>query len=200
MLPFRASNTPASTRIPMPKDTLDFSSHTPMMQQYWRLKSQYPDQLMFYRMGDFYELFYDDAKKAARLLDITLTARGNSGGQPIPMAGIPFHSAEGYLARLVKLGESVVICEQIGAPATSKGPTARQVVRIITPGTVSDEALLDERRDNLLAALVGSERAFGLATLDINSGRFTVMEVSGWETLLGELERLAPAELLIPDD
>ena len=175
-------------------------SHTPMMQQYFGIKQHHPDELMFYRMGDFYELFYDDAKKAARLLDITLTSRGNSGGQPIPMAGIPFHAAEGYLAKLVKLGESVVICEQVGDPATSKGPVERQVVRILTPGTVSDEALLDERRDNLLAALVGSERAFGLATLDINSGRFTAMELSGWETLLGELERLAPAELLIPDD
>jgi len=184
----------------MPKDTLDFSSHTPMMQQYWRLKSQYPDQLMFYRMGDFYELFYEDAKKAAKLLDITLTSRGQSGGQAIPMAGIPFHSAESYLAKLVKLGESVVICEQIGDPATSKGPVERQVVRIITPGTVSDEALLDERRDNLLAALVGDERLFGLAVLDITSGRFSVQEIKGWEALLAELERLDPAELLIPDD
>ncbi|HIZ51015.1 MAG TPA: DNA mismatch repair protein MutS, partial [Candidatus Pseudomonas excrementavium] len=175
-------------------------THTPMMQQYFGIKQQHPDQLLFYRMGDFYELFHEDAKKAARLLDITLTARGNSAGQPIPMAGIPFHAAEGYLAKLVKLGESVVICEQIGDPATSKGPVERQVVRILTPGTVSDEALLDEHRDNLLAALVGSERGFGLATLDINSGRFTAMELSGWETLLGELERLAPAELLIPDD
>ncbi|KAA0696973.1 DNA mismatch repair protein MutS [Halopseudomonas laoshanensis] len=171
-----------------------------MMQQYFGLKQHHPEQLLFYRMGDFYELFFDDAKKAARLLDITLTARGQSGGQPIPMAGIPYHAAEGYLARLVKLGESVAICEQIGDPATSKGPVERQVVRILTPGTVSDEALLDERRDNLLAALVGSERGFGLATLDINSGRFCVMELAGWETLLGELERLAPAELLIPDD
>ncbi|MFT6464151.1 DNA mismatch repair protein MutS [Halopseudomonas sp.] len=176
------------------------ASHTPMMQQYFGLKQHHPEQLLFYRMGDFYELFFDDAKKAARLLDITLTARGQSGGQPIPMAGIPYHAAEGYLARLVKLGESVAICEQIGDPATSKGPVERQVVRILTPGTVSDEALLDERRDNLLAALVGSERGFGLATLDINSGRFCVMELAGWETLLGELERLAPAELLIPDD
>ncbi len=176
------------------------ASHTPMMTQYFGIKQQHPEQLLFYRMGDFYELFYDDAKKAARLLDITLTARGQSGGQPIPMAGIPFHAAEGYLAKLVKLGESVVICEQIGDPATSKGPVERQVVRILTPGTVSDEALLDERRDNILAALVGSERGFGLATLDINSGRFTSMELRGWETLLGELERLAPAELLIPDD
>src|SRR5690606_2530000 len=175
-------------------------THTPMMQQYFGIKQQHPDQLLFYRMGDFYELFHDDAKKAARLLDITLTARGNSAGQPIPMAGIPFHAAEGYLAKLVKLGESVVICEQIGDPATSKGPVERQVVRILTPGTVSNEALLDERRDNLLAALVGNERRFGLGTLAINSGRFTAMELGGWETLLGELERLAPAELLIPDD
>ncbi|CAD5108317.1 DNA mismatch repair protein MutS [Zestomonas carbonaria] len=178
----------------------DFSAHTPMMQQYWKLKNQYPAQLMFYRMGDFYELFYEDAKKAAKLLDITLTARGQSAGQSIPMAGIPFHSAEGYLAKLVKLGESVVICEQIGDPATSKGPVERQVVRIITPGTVSDEALLDERRDNLLAAVLGDEKLFGLAVLDITSGRFSVQELSGWENLLAELERLNPAELLIPDD
>src|SRR5690606_9813220 len=177
MLPFRASNTPASTRIPMPKDTLDFSSHTPMMQQYWRLKSQYPDQLMFYRMGDFYELFYEDARKAAKLLDITLTSRGQSGGQAIPMAGSPLHSGESYLAKLVKLGESVVICEQIGDPATRNGRVERQVVRIITPGTVSDEALLDERRDSLLAALVGDDRLFGLAVLDITSGRFSVQEI-----------------------
>lgn len=171
-----------------------------MMQQYFKLKHQHPDQLMFYRMGDFYELFYEDAKKAAKLLDITLTARGQSGGKAIPMAGIPFHSAEGYLAKLVKLGESVAICEQIGDPATSKGPVERQVVRIITPGTVSDEALLDERRDNLLAAILGDERLFGLAVLDITSGRFSVQEIKGWETLLAELERLNPAELLIPDD
>ncbi|MFS2122376.1 DNA mismatch repair protein MutS [Pseudomonas sp. Pseusp97] len=178
----------------------DLSAHTPMMQQYWKLKNQHPDQLMFYRMGDFYELFYEDAKKAAKLLDITLTARGQSAGNSIPMAGIPFHSAEGYLAKLVKLGESVVICEQIGDPATSKGPVERQVVRILTPGTVSDEALLDERRDNLIAAVLGDERLFGLAVLDITSGRFNVQEIKGWETLLAELERLNPAELLIPDD
>ncbi|WP_121290688.1 DNA mismatch repair protein MutS [Pseudomonas aeruginosa] len=178
----------------------DLSQHTPMMQQYFKLKHQHPDQLMFYRMGDFYELFYEDAKKAAKLLDITLTARGQSGGKAIPMAGIPFHSAEGYLAKLVKLGESVAICEQIGDPATSKGPVERQVVRIITPGTVSDEALLDERRDNLLAAILGDERLFGLAVLDITSGRFSVQEIKGWETLLAELERLNPVELLIPDD
>ena len=178
----------------------ELSSHTPMMQQYWKLKNQHPEQLMFYRMGDFYEIFYEDAKKAAKLLDITLTARGQSAGQAIPMCGIPFHSLEGYLAKLVKLGESVVICEQVGDPATSKGPVERQVVRIITPGTISDEALLDERRDNLLAAVLGDERLFGLAVLDITSGRFSVLEIKGWENLLAELERLNPVELLIPDD
>src|SRR5690606_15306847 len=145
----------------------DPSAHTQMMQQYWKLKNQHPDQLMFYRMGDFYEIFYEDAKKAAKLLDITLTARGQSAGQQIPMCGVPFHSLEGYLAKLVKLGESVVICEQVGDPATSKGPLERQVVRIITPGTISDEALLGEHRDNLLAAALGDERLFRLAVLVI---------------------------------
>lgn len=175
-------------------------SHTPMMQQYWRLKNQHPNQIMFYRMGDFYELFYDDAKKASQLLDITLTSRGQSAGSIIPMAGIPFHAAEGYLARLVSLGESVVICEQTGDPATSKGPVERQVVRILTPGTVSDEALLDDRRDNLVAALVGKDNLFGLAVLDISSGRFSVQELHSEENVLAELERCNPAELLIPDD
>ncbi|MBO6279443.1 MAG: DNA mismatch repair protein MutS, partial [Pseudomonas sp.] len=184
----------------MSKNTSDLSSHTPMMQQYWRLKNQHPDQLMFYRMGDFYEIFYEDAKKAAKLLDITLTARGQSAGQAIPMCGIPYHAAEGYLAKLVKLGESVVICEQVGDPATSKGPVERQVVRIITPGTVSDEALMDERRDNLIAAVLGDERLFGLAVLDITSGNFSVLEIKGWENLLAELERINPVELMIPDD
>ena len=184
----------------MTKNIADLSAHTPMMQQYWRLKNQHLDQLMFYRMGDFYEIFYEDAKKAAKLLDITLTARGQSAGQAIPMCGIPYHAAEGYRAKLVKLGESVVICEQVGDPATSKGPVERQVVRIITPGTVSDEALLDERRDNLLAAVLGDERLFGLAVLDITSGSFSVLEIPGWENLLAELERLNPVELLIPDD
>jgi DNA mismatch repair protein MutS len=178
----------------------DLSAHTPMMQQYWKLKNQHPQQLMFYRMGDFYELFYEDARKAAALLDITLTARGQSAGSSIPMCGIPFHAAEGYLARLVRLGESVVICEQIGDPATSKGPVDRQVVRILTPGTLTDEALLDERRDNLVSAVLGDERLFGLATLDISSGRFSVQEIRGWEHLLAEVERLSPAELLVPDD
>jgi len=170
-----------------------------MMQQYLRLKAEHPDILLFYRMGDFYELFYDDARKVARLIDITLTARGQSAGEPIPMAGIPYHAADQYLARLVKLGESVAICEQIGDPATSKGPVERKVMRVVTPGTVTDEALLEERRDNLLAALHAHGDHYGLAVLDVSSGRFTVMEVRGDEALLGELQRLQPTELLIDE-
>jgi len=176
------------------------AQHTPMMQQYLRIKAQHPDQLLFYRMGDFYELFYEDAKKAAALLDISLTARGKSAGEPIPMAGIPYHSAEGYIARIVKAGESVVICEQVGDPATSKGPVAREVVRIVTPGTLSDEALLDEHQDNLLMGIARRDSSFGLALIDISSGRFSLFEVDGEDALLAELERLRPAELLYPDD
>ena len=142
-----------------------------MMQQYLKIKAQHPRDLVFYRMGDFYELFFDDAKRAAELLDITLTARGKSGGEPIPMAGVPYHAAEGYLARLVKGGVSVAICEQIGDPATSKGPVDRQVVRVVTPGTLSDEALLEERSDNLLLAVAQHRNQFGLAWLDLASGR-----------------------------
>ncbi|HEY5602843.1 MAG TPA: DNA mismatch repair protein MutS [Gammaproteobacteria bacterium] len=171
-----------------------------MMQQYLRIKSEYPGMLVFYRMGDFYELFYDDARKAARLLDITLTARGKSNGQSIPMAGVPYHAADNYLAKLVKLGESVAICEQIGDPNTSKGPVERKVVRIVTPGTVTDEALLEERNDNVICAIAQQAGRFGIATLDITSGRFTVMEVAGHESLEAELERLNPAELLIDED
>ncbi|HKR33524.1 MAG TPA: DNA mismatch repair protein MutS, partial [Steroidobacteraceae bacterium] len=169
------------------------------MQQYLRLKAQYPDVLLFYRMGDFYELFYDDAKRAARLLDITLTARGQSAGQPIPMAGVPFHSVEGYLAKLVRRGESVAICEQIGDPAKAKGPVERQVVRVVTPGTVTDEAFLEERRDTLLAALFRDGERFGLAWLELSSGRFSVLEAEGSEALTSEIERLRPAELLVPE-
>jgi len=179
--------------------TPSLEQHTPMMQQYLRIKAEHPSELVFYRMGDFYELFYDDAKKAAQLMDVTLTARGKSGGNPIPMAGIPYHAAEGYLAKLVKLGVSVAICEQIGDPATSKGPVERKVVRVVTPGTISDEALLDERRDNLLAAISHHKEQFGIATLDIGSGRFLVMEVAGAEELQSELQRLNPAELLVDD-
>ncbi len=176
------------------------TQHTPMMQQYLRIKAQHPDQLLFYRMGDFYELFYDDAKKAAALLDISLTARGKSAGEPIPMAGIPYHAAEGYIARIVKAGESVVICEQVGDPATSKGPVAREVARIVTPGTLSDEALLDEHQDNLLMGIARHQDRFGVALIDISSGRFSLFEVENEGALLAELERLRPAELLYPDD
>jgi DNA mismatch repair protein MutS len=186
-----------------PLDNQDFTGHTPVMQQYLRLKAQHPDALLFYRMGDFYELFYDDAKRAARQLGITLTARGQSGGQPIPMAGVPFHSMEPYLARLVRKGESVAICEQIGDPAKSKGPVERKVVRIVTPGTLTDEALLEERRSSLLAALYQHHDAFGLAWLELSSGRFQVMEArneaGGNEALHSELGRLRPAELLISE-
>ena len=171
-----------------------------MMQQYLSIKSQYPEMLVFYRMGDFYELFYDDAEKAARLLDITLTKRGKSAGQSIPMAGVPYHAAENYLAKLVRQGESVAICEQIGDPAASKGPVERKVVRVVTPGTVTDDALLEERRDNLLAALLESDGLFGLATLDLSGGRFIVRQLESREALGGELERLQPAELLLPED
>ena len=174
--------------------------HTPMMQQYLRIKAQHPQELVFYRMGDFYELFHDDAKRAAELLDVTLTARGKSGGEPIPMAGIPYHAAEGYLARLIKAGVSVAICEQIGDPATSKGPVERQVVRIVTPGTVTDEALLNERRDNLLAAAAQVGDQFGLALLDLATGRFVVQEVDSMEALAEQVQRHSPAELLAPED
>jgi len=186
------------------------SSHTPMMQQYLRIKAEHPDMLLFYRMGDFYELFHDDAVRAAKLLDITLTQRGASNGQPIKMAGMPYHAAEQYLARLVKMGESVAICEQIGDPATSKGPVERKVVRIVTPGTVTDSALLEEKRDNLLLAISSPSpdkgRAgeglgrpggveVGLAWLNLASGQFTIAEVAA-KQLPAELERLQPSEIL----
>ncbi|MGD8117190.1 DNA mismatch repair protein MutS [Vibrio sp. TRT 29B02] len=174
--------------------------HTPMMQQYLKLKAENPDILLFYRMGDFYELFYDDAKRASQLLDISLTKRGASAGEPIPMAGVPFHAVEGYLAKLVQLGESVAICEQIGDPATSKGPVERAVVRIVTPGTVTDEALLSERLDNLIAAIYHHNGKFGYATLDVTSGRFQLMEPETEEAMAAELQRTAPRELLFPED
>ncbi len=185
-------------------DTTATPQHTPMMRQYLAIKAEHPDILVFYRMGDFYELFYEDARRAAALLDITLTTRGQSAGQPIPMAGVPVHAMEQYLARLVRQGESVAICEQIGDPATSKGPVERQVQRIVTPGTVTDEALLEDRRDNWLAAVQamagGNDPVFGLAVMDLAGGRFSLQELRGCEALLGELERLRPAELLINED
>jgi len=177
----------------------EYSNHTPMMRQYLKIKREYPTTLVFYRMGDFYELFFDDAKQAARLLDITLTQRGQSGGQPIPMAGIPYHAAEGYLARLVRAGLSVAICEQLGDPATSKGPVERQVVRIVTPGTLTDEALLDERRDNLLVAFYQQDTDYGFASLDLASGRFVVSETRDADQLETTLARLSPSELLVDE-
>lgn len=185
---------------PEQKDGQALSPHTPMMQQYLGLKGQHPDILLFYRMGDFYELFYDDAKKASALLDISLTKRGQSAGQPIPMAGVPYHSIEGYLARLVQLGESAAICEQIGDPALSKGPVERAVVRIVTPGTVTDEALLNERQDTLVSALYQQKGSYGFAYLDVSSGRFLVNEVTHLDDLLALLQRLNPAEILYAEE
>jgi len=173
------------------------ATYTPMMRQYLAIKREHPSQLVFYRMGDFYELFYDDAKKASHLLDITLTSRGQADGKPIPMAGIPYHAVESYLARLVKHGESIAICEQIGDPGSTKGPVERKIVRIITPGTISDEALLEERSDNWLAALDVHDNCFGLAILDMTSGRFHVTEITNLDALMADILRLNPAELLL---
>lgn len=176
------------------------------MQQFLRIKAQHQDSLLFYRMGDFYELFFEDAKTAATLLDITLTARGKSGGEPIPMCGIPYHAADRYLAKLVEAGVSIAICEQIGDPAASKGPVERQVVRIITPGTVSDEALLDERRDNCLLAISavanasGTEKTYGIAFINISSGRFVLSEMLGLDALTSEIGRIQPAEILLQEE
>ena len=165
------------------KSKASTNADTPMMQQYNRIKSEHKNHLVFYRMGDFYEMFHDDAKQASHLLDITLTARGKSGGNAIPMAGIPYHSAEGYIAKLVKMGVCVAVAEQIGDPATSKGPVERKVVRVITPGTLTDESFLDEKSDSLLVAVSThidgrtQKQNHGIASLDISSGRFTMMEV-----------------------
>lgn len=178
----------------------NLSSFTPMMQQYLKIKAEHPDILLFYRMGDFYELFFDDAKRASQLLDISLTKRGKTDGAPIPMAGVPYHAVEGYLAKLVQLGESVAICEQIGDPATSKGPVERQIVRIVTPGTISDEALLPERQDNLIACVYYEKKIFGLATLDMSSGRFQISELADEAALTTELQRIMPVEILYPED
>ena len=192
-----------STRKLMPKDTKAKnanSPHTPMMQQYLRIKSEHRDMLVFYRMGDFYELFFDDAKKAARLLDITLTKRGQSAGEPIPMAGIPYHAADSYLARLVKAGESVAICEQVGDPATSKGPVERQVKRIVTPGTLTDDALLQDRQENLLCCIFQQQQRWGLASVEVSSGRFSCSELASDSQLQAEISRLGPAEILYCED
>ncbi len=177
----------------------DNTEHTPMMQQYLQIKAEYPTMLVFYRMGDFYELFYQDAERAAKLLDITLTARGKSGGNPIPMAGVPYHAVENYLARLVKKGESVAIAEQIGDPATSKGPVERKVVRVVTPGTVSDEALLDERQENLLCAIIQKVQRYGIASLDMSTGQLNLMECDSDVDAQALMARLKPVELLLPE-
>ncbi|HEY6865440.1 MAG TPA: DNA mismatch repair protein MutS [Burkholderiales bacterium] len=172
--------------------------HTPMMQQYLRLKAQHPDILLFYRMGDFYELFYEDAERASRLLDITLTQRGESAGAPVKMAGVPHHSVDQYLSKLVRKGESVAICEQIGDPATSKGPVDRQVTRIVTPGTLTDSSLLEDKADNILLALKREKAVAGLAWLNLASGDLRVAEVAP-DLLEQELRRIAPAEILVSE-
>jgi DNA mismatch repair protein MutS len=173
--------------------------HTPMMAQYLRLKSEHPTVLLFYRMGDFYEMFYDDAQHAARLLGITLTQRGNSAGQPIPMAGVPFHAVEAYLAKLVKLGESVAICEQIGDPAASKGPVERKVVRVVTPGTVTDAGVLADRADAWLVARASAKGQAGIAWLNLASGALILAEMPASHAALA-LTRRSAAELLAQDD
>jgi len=177
----------------------DYDNHTPMMRQYLGLKAQHPDMLLFYRMGDFYELFFEDAEKASKLLGITLTQRGSSNGQPIKMAGVPYHAAEQYLAKLAKLGEAVAICEQVGDPATSKGPVAREVARILTPGTLTDTALLDESRDSQLLSIFQSDGVLGLARLNLASGSFILSEIAVG-LLAQEIERIAPSEILFADD
>ena len=176
------------------------TEHTPMMRQYLAIKADYPDTLLFYRMGDFYELFYADAERAAKLLDITLTARSKSAGQPIPMAGVPYHSVDQYLAKLVRQSVAVAICEQIGDPATSKGPVERAVTRVVTPGTLTEENLLADRRENITVALFEFGGRIGVATLEISSGRFNGFELAGRERLHGELERICAAETLVAED
>lgn len=178
----------------------ELTQHTPMMRQFLAIKAAHPDELLFYRMGDFYELFYRDAEIAAPVLDITLTSRGKSAGEPIPMAGVPYHAADGYLAKLVRAGFSVAIAEQIGDPNESKGPVERQVVRVVTPGTLTDESLLDANGDALIVAVVRHQLSAGIAWMDVSSGRFLVSEVEGDEALNAELQRLAPAELLLAED
>ncbi len=195
---------PPSVCVPVPHiRTMTLSAeaqHTPVIRQYLRIKAEHPNILLFYRMGDFYELFFDDARRAASLLDIALTRRGQSNGEPIPMAGVPVHAVESYLARLVRQGESVAICEQIGDPAQSRGPVERRVTRIVTPGTLTEEALLEERQPNLLCAVHATEGRFGLASLELSTGAYACMELDDPEAVASELERLQPAELLLSED
>jgi DNA mismatch repair protein MutS len=174
--------------------------HTPGMLQYLRIKAEHPDNLLFYRMGDFYELFYDDAKRASELLNITLTSRGNSNGSPIPMAGVPAHAADNYLRRLLKLGETVTICEQVGKVSNSKEPVEREVVRTLTPGTLSDENLLGENHESLIVSLVIEKKTYGLALLEISEARFSLMLLSNIEEVYEQLSRLEPSEIILPED
>src|SRR3954469_789906 len=187
-------------QAPVPvRPSADLPGTTPMMQQYLGIKAQHPDILLFYRMGDFYELFYDDAEKASRLLDITLTQRGASAGAPVKMAGVPVHSVEGYLAKLVKLGHSVAICEQVGDVATAKGPVDRQVTRIVTPGTLTDSSLLEDKTDNILLSICRDKSTVGLAWLSLASGALKVAEIAP-QALQNELKRIGPAEVLVAQD
>ena len=176
------------------------SAHTPLMQQFLGIKAEFPDTLVLFRMGDFYELFYDDARRAASLLDITLTTRGESAGAPIPMAGVPHHALDNYLSRLVRLGESAAIAEQVSEPEAGKGLVERKVVRVVTPGTLTEDALLDARRDNLIASLARVRGRTALAWLDLSSAHFQVRPVESDSDVATQLERLSPAELLVPED
>src|SRR5262245_53490010 len=195
----RSASCARSEIIAIALERQDFSSHTPMMQQWFRIKADHPDILVFYRMGDFYELFYDDAEKGSRLLDLTLTQRGQSAGEPVKMAGVPVHSVESYLAKLVKLGESVAIAEEIGDPATAKGPVDRQVTRIVTPGTLTDSELLEDKADNILLSLTRDRSTIGIAWLSLASGALRVAEIAP-QALENELRRIGPAEVLAKED
>ena len=188
---------PAMNARTLPSEA-PLSAHTPMMQQYLRVKAEHPDKLVFYRMGDFYELFYGDAQRAAPLLDITLTARGQSAGSPIPMAGVPYHAVDQYLAKLIRQGESIAICEQIGDPATSKGPVERRVTRIVTPGTITDAGLLDAKRDSLLVSVHVAGARAGIATLNLAAGKLSLRDLALAE-VGAFLDRLDLSELLYAD-
>ena len=176
------------------------AKHTPMMQQYLRFKTDYPDMLLFYRMGDFFELFFEDAKHAAKLLDLTLTSRNKNAADEIPMAGVPVHSVENYLIKLLRHGESVVICDQTGDPTSSKGLVERKITRIITPGTITENALLEHSRENYLLAVCKAGQSAGLAYLDLSSGRFILQTCQSLQELSNEVERIQPAEILVPED
>ena len=179
---------------------MTIADHTPVMHQYLRIKAQHPDALLFFRMGDFYELFFEDAEEAAQLLDITLTARGRSAGRPIPMAGVPFHAVDGYLAKLVEKGRAAAICEQIGDPASTRGPVERRVQRVVTPGTLAEEGLLAPDRDSSLAGLKPVDGGWAIAWLNLSTGEFAVGAANDAAELAAALARLRPAEVLVPEN